>query len=427
MNKDLLKPNFNFEEFLDKKLLDISDLEHRKELKGVTKEIMLPLYDYIESSYQQQIERMEEKSINRDYSIVIGVAEKNRIDLSDERLLPIEIEDMEEHLIDDQLIRQELKEKKACIMYSVFMQLEYKQIMDIIYSNRIFNGTVTTDEGVYRATFQIRKCTKYIDKVQALYPIFVKNMINWKTVNMAYLFKFVDIIMVGADLPDDENIIRIKVEFEEYSDAIKYNMVPLWNVKKLVVRDSGYPELCLDHIHYKHVIFQHKLKEDSAYLVDNPLVSIWNIYYDNDDMVILCNKESDISWNLLEIHNIEETDKLHTYLSNRDLINSSYVIHTKSEIYKFVKSLNCEKYLILKEVNVTNNIGIHRDNYNMNVDLQDEVRLNTSSKCLELKFVPQSMDEYLNEDILSYILSRLQWEVPEYECCGYLLKGDYYA
>ena len=67
-----------------------------------------------------------------------------------------------------------------------------------------------------------------------------------------------------------------------------------------------------------------------------------------------------------------------------------------------------------------------KQNYDMNGELSEEIRHHKSRMKLELEFIARDTELYINTDILSYLISRLQWEFPEYECCGRIVRGGYF-
>lgn len=427
MGEDFFSEGFQFEEYLNDKLMEISDLEHRRELKDVVKQMLLPFYQQVEAKYQKITEKLlaEREQRERDYTIVIGLKERKKVDLTDEQMQPILTEDMEEKLIDEVTLRESLKAGEPFYLFSVYLKMDYNRIRNLLSVRKLFSGQIRTEEGVYPAKFKLRESDKYLKPLNELYPVFIRNMVSWKPVNMAYLHKFADVMLCDTQLPEDEAILEVSVDFEEYSDAVKYQMVPLWNITRQELGDSGYPEFCIDQIHYKHMLYKHKLKEENSYLVDNKEVNIWNIEYQDGDIEILCDKDNEVRWNLIEFHKAEQSGGEYPYLSNQDTYQGEKTIRTKAEISRYIQSLGYENILKFVDASVQKKSRSKRETYDMNGDLLDEIRQLHRGYQLTLEFEPVKEEFEMNLDILSYLVSRLQWEFPEYLCCGRLVKKGY--
>lgn len=427
MGEDFFSEGFQFEEYLNDKLMEISDLEHRRELKDVVKQMLLPFYQQVEAKYQKITEKLlaEQEQRERDYTIVIGLKERKKVDLTDEQMQPILTEDMEEKLIDEVTLRESLKAGEPFYLFSVYLKMDYNRIRNLLSVRKLFSGQIRTEEGVYPAKFKLRESDKYLKPLNELYPVFIRNMVSWKPVNMAYLHKFADVMLCDTQLPEDEAILEVSVDFEEYSDAVKYQMVPLWNITRQELGDSGYPEFCIDQIHYKHMLYKHKLKEENSYLVDNKEVNIWNIEYRDGDIEILCDKDNEVRWNLIEFHKAEQSGGEYPYLSNQDTYQGEKTIRTKAEISRYIQSLGYENILKFVDASVQKKSRSKRETYDMNGDLLDEIRQLHRGYQLTLEFEPVKEEFEMNLDILSYLVSRLQWEFPEYLCCGRLVKKGY--
>lgn len=63
-------------------------------------------------------------------------------------------------------------------------------------------------------------------------------------------------------------------------------------------------------------------------------------------------------------------------------------------------------------------------NYNMDAFIQDEIRTGSSRQVLLLDFSVKDADCYLNEDIMSFLVTQVQKIFPEYHCVGRLIQGE---
>ena len=110
------------------------------------------------------------------------------------------------------------------------------------------------------------------------------------------------------------------------------------------------------------------------------------------------------------------------YSNHHHGTNDKRCIHTFAEVRRYIKELGYEKYIELKEIKLVDGVA-DKDKQTYAVDwfIQDEIR--TATKRQGLLFVFDAVDKelYLNEDIMSYLVSKIQWKLPEYECMGQLL------
>lgn len=424
MENNFFDKEFKFEEYLNERLMEVEDLDRRRDLKDVMRKVMLPFYEYTEKKYNCLLQKLEEKEEKKDdYTIVIGIDSRNHIDITDETMQPINMEDMEDREIDVSDLREHMHIKQPYYIFTVFMELDAKRIQKLISANKVFSGTIITSAGTYSACFGVKGCYRYQEKINNLYPVFVRNMVQWKTVNMSYLYKLVDIYLLSSEIPEDEEILEIKVDFEEYEQYTRYKYVPLWNISELSIRDNGYPEFCLDRINYIHTIYGHKLQSGSSYMVDNECIKILSIVRDNGDINITCDEKSDVTWKLLEFHKPEQHNGSRLpYLDNHDEYEGTVVVRTKTEIAYFIKALGYEDRLRFVNSYVEKSRGKGDACHDMNYALSDEICHEHRPYCLMLEFEAADKNNFLNRDILSYLVSRIQWEFPEYRCCGKLIN-----
>ena len=103
----------------------------------------------------------------------------------------------------------------------------------------VFDGSVSVGEEPQKAVFLARPSGKYRKHIEALYDIFRANFIPWTTVNTAYLDKFYDIFL---KLPrGDEKEMKeplswkdCEIEFGGLGGGIRYDMIPVWNIERIV-------------------------------------------------------------------------------------------------------------------------------------------------------------------------------------------------
>lgn len=426
MGTDFFEDGFAFEEYVEKRLTEVENINQRKDRRALVKNIMLPFCQHVEKKYQQLVKQLRDqgKQTVKNYNIAVTIAKRQDIDLTEDSMTPMRMEDMKQPYIKIKEIYAAATNGREYYLYTVFMESSYKQLADWQNIGRRFSGVIETEYGTYPAVFEMRLCTRYRKMVDELYPVFLRNGIPWTTVNMSYLFKMFDVFLVSCELPE-EDIVQVSVDFEELACDIKEDMVPMWNLHTLVMHDCGYPELCFDRISYRHTIFQHRLKPERKYLVCNENVTVWNTAWQEGDFTITCDKDGEMSWKLLEFCPVRQRKKYsYPSMQNRNTGKPVDCIRTYGEIAHFVKELGYEDILAFVDARLEQeDVAEWKQYYEAEIHLQDAFRQQHCGQNLLLEFEAVDKDYFLNYDILSYLVSRVQWELPEYHCSGRLVSG----
>ena len=135
---------------------------------------------------------------------------------------------------------------------------------------------------------------------------FGANYQPWLTVCCAYPAKMLDIYLCSAEqLKGKEEILEIQADFEEYAGLIRYDMIPLWNLRPLTEKTSTYPNPSIDKINYEHQIFSQRLDPKCEYLIRNIDMEITNIRRLNGDLYITCPMNQPCEWQMYEVSRID--------------------------------------------------------------------------------------------------------------------------
>jgi hypothetical protein len=285
------------------------------------------------------------------------------------------------------------------------------------HSKRIFKGVIMTSQGEYSAEFEIKRNKEYLKQIESLYAVFLNNKIPWKTVNAAYLYKMFDVTLVTSEKVEGVEIQEIIIDFEEYEKYIFYDYVPIWNLETKLVKTSVYPKACIDQIHYEHLIYNEKL-DAGEFIICNSGIQLLNIQRISEDLIITCREKNPVNWKMYKLINDLSVRFDEALLNNQYRISNSIRVRTKLELEKFVISLGYSSYMELKSINTQEGTRQSLDTYNMDEFIEDEIMLKNNSNMLIFNFESKDRDYYLNRDIMSYLVSRLQWEYPEYHCIG---------
>lgn len=427
MQNKIFEQQFNPEKYVNDRLMEITDSQERKQLRTIMDSLFTPFYHYMENKYQQLEERLmeSEKQEQNSISIVTSVCQKDKLSVYEDTMFPICEEDLEKQYIKVEDLINCLEEQKECYCYLAYGKMEYEKIQKLWKEKRRFKGMIKTKDAEFEAYFMLKKNEKYGKKVKELYEIFMRNQMPWNTLHIPFIHKMIDVYIVEASYPEGDIIESVEVDFEEYKDQILFEMVPVWNIGKKTIRSSAYPAFEADQINYTHMIYDSQLEKKCQYLVANEQVEYWNVRKEAGDLCIECKEAEPVTWQLLEIYNdIQCYDKENYPLmsNSQNIQNSTRLIRTLAELRKRIGELNVEPYLRFQEIQKTDSFHWKEANtYSMDEPIEEELQVQGTRESLLFVFEATDKNNYLNVDILSYVISSLQWELREYQCFGKII------
>lgn len=432
----------DMEEYINKRMLEIPDLQERELYKEIVGNMIRKIYEYAQSSYQE----LEQKVLNEcssdrsNYAIYMTLTDKAQYDSTDHFMHPIIEDSINEREILCGDVSKALQEKISLKLYTVFMRVSASEIYQIIRKERKFNGVLKTENREYKATFVLKRNEEYLDKVKELYYIYEANYQPWTTVCDAYLMKLLDVYLYSAEeikqIEENTIIEKIVIDFEEFAESIHYHMIPLWNLRAITEKTNTYPEPCIDKINYEHQIFAHRLELDCEYLVMDTKAEITNIHRSSSgDLIITCPVEIPIEWRLYCVDRPESNKYGNKYsypvLSNccKESFTSDITemyrrsIKTKAEMARLIESYPYTDLIQFIDYKLMEQEpkNARACNYNMDSFVEDEIRTGVGRQYLVLQFQVVDYTNYLNEDIMSFLVTQIQKIFPEYTCVGELI------
>lgn len=427
---------FEMEQYIQKRMLEISQLEDRALYKEIAGKMLLELYQYNQNAYRSLEERIlsEMTPEQCSYAVYMALTDEKHFDATDAFLYPMSEADIRKKEVSAKAVNEAARNREPICLYTVFLQAGASVIYRLLHENREFSGVIRTEKREYRGTFILRRNETYRRMVKELYYVFAANYQPWTTVCEAYPAKMLDVYLLSAEnIPEKDSIEEIRVNFEEYSDMVHCDMIPLWNLKKIKEKTSTYPEPSIDKINYEHRIFAHRLDPDCEYLVADTDVEITNIRRVNGDLVISCALDAPCEW---ELYQISKEDRKGHYpypvLGNRYKESfSSHItelyrrsIKTKGEMARLIEAFAYGDYVNFRGVEVCDAPPDQWEyaNYNMDGFMQEEIRTGNTRQVLLLSFAPVDGENYLNEDIMSFLVTQVQKLFPEYLCVGRLVS-----
>lgn len=422
MNEEFFKTDFNFEKYINARLLEVTDENERRALKEVLKATLLPFYENTEASFKELEKNIHDTMHPKQgtYDILTCIANKTSVDVTEEALVPMRYDDLSDMQIDVEEMMEALKEGKSFPIMRVFLQADYSIIHRLILERRSWRGTIYTTDGSYSGKFIWKQNLSYLKQITDIYQVFQENGLAWKTVCAPYLFKFFDVEILETDCPEDEEITRISVDFEEYEENVIYDLIPMWNLRTVEQRTSAYPNFAIDQIHYEHIIYGERLRKNRDYLVTNQNLKIWNIYRQDGDLHIICDSDNLEKFKLFEfVYEAKEKTYEYEVFHNSSETQGKRCVHTLADVKRFVAGLGYQDRLELIDVRVQDEYEeMTRLTYMVDKFLEDEIRVGKQREALVMVFAKKNGENNYNQDIMSYLVSRVQWEIPEFKCVG---------
>lgn len=427
--------DFDMESYINKRMLEITSLEDRRIFKEITEKLLLEVNDYNQRAYRDLEQKIlnEHKTQQNDFAVYLTLTDFNHYDATDTFMHPMIAEDTKKRDISIKDIRKALKAGEKYRVFTIFLKTSVSDIFNLLHKDRKFQGVIQTNKNKYKGEFVLSRNERYMDLIKDLYYIFGVNYQPWMTVCEAYIAKMFDVFLCSVEeLPEKEEVQEIMVDFEEYSGQVQYHMIPLWNLEKKVEKTSTYPDACVDKINYEHRIFAHRLKEECEYLIINTDVEITNIRRVNGDLLISCPLDNPCEWQLYQVNKRSGKEYyLYPVLSNQskesfagsltEMFRRS--IKTKSELARMMEAFSYNNYVVFQDFEILDTVPevLQVCNYNMDGFILDEIRIRNSRQALVLSFQAVEQGHYLNEDIMSFLVTQVQKLFPEYLCVGRLI------
>ncbi|VWL85322.1 hypothetical protein [Oceanivirga miroungae] len=146
---------------------------------------------------------------------------------------------------------------------SVYINAEYFKLSN--YENKIFSGYFLVDSDKYEFRYVLEKDTRYFDKINEIYHIYLTNNVKWYGIDMKYINRMyrVKVVEYVDNIHLLENIDKFNIEYN-FSSDVDLNLKPYWNIlnKNFIAKESM---SILDGFSYKYEI---EKNENTFYLVN---------------------------------------------------------------------------------------------------------------------------------------------------------------
>ena len=142
------------------------------------------------------------------------------------------------------------------------------KIAEIKEEKPVFNGIVVTNHGQFAGKFTLVYDDFYVNKTHELYDVACINTLPWQTLCIPYFYKMfkVEIVELPGFDPQEE-IKEIKIDYASLANYIVENPLPVWNITNIKIKTGTYPDPCIDHVNYEHVLFRQNFKKNCEYMI----------------------------------------------------------------------------------------------------------------------------------------------------------------
>lgn len=355
--------------------------------------------------------------------IFMGVIKKELYDSANEEMHPMIKEELGKTEIDSEKLKQSLKQKVPVYIYSVFVRADYQTVCKMRKGDAVFEAVIETSVGEFPAGVCVRKAQRYEKLLREMYSAFCINGLSWHTVFTGYIDKMLDVFLTDADLPREAKIREVRVDFREYSPCVCYDYIPLWNVEPVTFTTDKRPVPSADFTCYKHYINGLRLDPGSLYLITEPRIHIVEIER-QEDIVITSLEEHGNKWDACRFGSTIQRSYDEKVAGSIYYMDEPKLLRTRAAIARYIRLLGFEEVMSLCRMELVQSPkdgDIKPETYDMNAFIDDELRSYTHMQILKLCFQPSEPDYYLNRDIMSYLVSQIQRELPEFYCIGVII------
>lgn len=413
----------NFERYIEMRLKEIDDLDERRQAKEVLWDGLGKIIHCMEKKYQE-LERRVYKETEVPvgcYEVISTIIRKEDYDPTNETLFPVCLEDLQEETEGWEIA------ENGIYIGTIFLKADEKTARKFENAGD-FSGTYG-EESVRKAIFHVRRAQRYRDRVELLYHAFRDNHVSWETVHSGYLDKFYDVFMESIGQLDMlAELACIKVNYGEYGEFIRQDIIPLWNVEQISFDSTDFMLPCIDGIYYEHEFDIRDADPKDGYLVVAN-IDILEIRHEEGKILMKTKEETFEDWQALRIVQ-KQTEKSLDYiaplLSNHR--KDSYFrrisgetparLLTKADLFRRVAELDIGEYIEMTGYKLCNNVADYPKEEGMDWFVEDGLFPMESRRVLVLEFAEKSSGHYLNDSMVRFAVSRIQLEVEEYRCVG---------
>lgn len=317
---------------------------------------------------------------------------------------------------------------------NIFLDIPYEEVEK--YNNYKIMGVIKTAKKEYAAVFRLENLDKNYEKeIKKLHDVLCINNVKYVTCNIPYSKRAFKIVLdeIPEELKGDLSEIKV-TDVTLDKGTLEKNWIEdsilVWNIKENEIITKGEVRPTENKIHIEHTVFFEK--PENMYLCPEEENEIYYITSIMNGIQIISSGAKEVKWKFFNIPKIDiRTLKKNgrAIFSNKtkdNFINiykeeCSTRIRNLGELKRIINSfIDVDEELELVEIKILKNYTQKKICYKLNSFIEDEFSLKGKVSYLCLYFNSKKKSNF-QIDILSFIVSEIQFLFPEYECVGEML------
>ena len=407
---------FDYEDYIQKQLKEIDDLDERRFAKELLVESLGKMFAWTEDKYKALEDRVQnELDLPWKYfNVFTTVIDRNDYDPINNFWFPAYEDDIKKNAVQPYETIYLEADEAAC---REFLEL----------------GTLTgiDEETGQTICFRIEQSGRYQECIKRLHILFTGNHVPWQTVHMGHVERFFDLVPVV----DSDGVVTTGCVLQggKWDGCIRRGMILLWNIRKISVHSREYRIPCIDEVFYEHIFYLPEERDETdGYLADIG-EDILSVRYEKNKIILKTKAEALEDVFIYRLHQGEPEQSpgyQFPVLSNRrkDNLAARYLqqtgnfIQTPMELNRKIEEMTGGYEIRLLGYEIIDDVQENFLSGDMNSFNGIRLFINDNRKILLLRFRrdEQYQNDYLYGSQIRYILSQLQMEFLEYRCMGVL-------
>lgn len=407
---------FEYEEYIQRQLKEIDDLDERKFAKELLLESLGRVFAWTEQKYEALEERVQnELDLPWKYfNVFTTVIDRKDYDPINSFWFPACEEDIKKNTVQPYETIYLEADEAAC---REFLELGILAGID--------------EETGQTISFRIEQSGKYQECIKRLHALFTSNHVPWQTVHLGHVERFFDLIPVD----DSEGMVNTDCVLQggKWDTLIRRGMILLWNIQGISVHSREYRIPCIDEVFYEHNFYLPEEKDEvDGYLAEIE-EDILSVRYEKNKIILKTKAETLEDVLIYRLHQGEPEQSpgyQSPILSNRrkDNLAARYLqqtgnfIQTPMELNRKIEEMTGGYEIRMLGYEIID--SEEEDFLSGDMNSFNGIRMfsNDNRKILLLRFKRdvQYQNDYLYESQIRFILSQLQMEFLEYRCMGVL-------
>jgi len=449
--RTIFEQPFDFDSYIETRLLSIEDLEERAFARQYLADGLRQIMRESENSYQRLEERVYAEVLAKHdrHHIHMTVADRAQYDITNGAWFPLLKGD--EKAWRERMISADGERPFSidCVFYT-----GNGELLDQVPETDLLPGTVQTKNGAFSARFQLVPVQGYLAQVEAMHRLSRANGLRWTTLNCGYLLRFFDVQLVEVEGNPQGEILDYTVSFGDLEAQLLKNRLPVWNVREIRYDSKQFVVPAIDAKQYEHSFPAEDFGAEHGYLLEMN-EDILSLRHTEDKIAIITAKETFQKWTAYQViympsangrvfdlpvlHNAPKDSFVARYLAG-----SGVGLQSKLEIQRQVEQYDLLGFLRLQDVALVHDRADPFDDahlsmmnaateesralsylklHHLNWFIQDDWVNRAEQKVLLFRFVSLK-PHFLQHDLLCFVISQLQRQFYEYRCEAVLEAGE---